>query len=191
METIDWRLVIRAIEVVAERPRRIEQPDAQPLAATVRLEDQRGVAEMLPGRLDQQSLAGDQHGIRRADAGGFEGGVLARLADLEVERAAAVDGAAPVPFEPGQDRCCQFRAKAMVAGVRGGAHPVVEDPFGRRPRQVEDAAVQEPVAPWQPLPIERLGQRFEPSGVLVNYVNVGHCCLIATTLNPRAARVKY
>ena len=136
-------------------------------------------AEMLPHGLDQQPLAGDQHGLWGADAGGFEGGVLARLADLEIERAAAIDGAAPVPFEPGQDRCGQFGGITMVAGMRGGAHPVVEDALGRRPRQIEDAAIEKPVAPRQPLPLECPGQRLQPGGVLVNYVDMGHCCLVA------------
>ena len=107
-------------------------------------------------RGDEQILAGDQNGVRGADAGGFERGVLAGLADLEVERAAAVDDAAPVPIEPGQHRRGQLGGVAMVAGVRRGAHPVVEHALGRRLRQVEDAAVEKPVAPRQPLPSSAL-----------------------------------
>src|SRR5271163_4499095 len=117
---------------------------------------------MLPRRLDQQLPAGNKHSPRRADAGVFEGGVLARLADLEVECAAAVDGPAPVSFEPSQDRGGQFSGIAMVASVRGSAHPIVEDALGRRLRQIEYTAVEEPITPRQPTSIERGGQRLQP-----------------------------
>ncbi len=179
MQAVDRRLVIRAVEVVAERSRAEEQPHAEPLAAAVRLEDERAVAEMLPRRLDEQLLAGNEHSPRRANAGVFEGSVLARLADLEVERAAAVDGAAPVAFEPSQHRGGQFGCVAMVPGVRRSTHSVVEDALWRRLRQIEDAAIEEPIAPQQPLSIERARQRLKPGGIFVNYVDVGHRCLIA------------
>src|SRR5271167_4484074 len=117
MEAVDRRLVIRAVEVVAERARRTEQPHTEALAAAVRLEDEAAVAEMPSSRVDEQFPAGNKDGLRGADAGLFEGGVLARLADLEVERAAAVDGTAPVPFEPCQHRGGQLGGIAMVAGV--------------------------------------------------------------------------
>src|SRR5882724_7740966 len=123
---------------------------------------------------DKQFLAGDENGIGRANAGGLEGGVLTRLADLEVESAAAVDDAPPVPREPGEHRGGQFGGVAVVAGMRGGAHPVVEDTLRRRRRQIEDAAVEKPVAPRKPLPIERRGQRRQPGRVLVNDMDLRH-----------------
>jgi hypothetical protein len=96
----------------------VKQPHAETLAAAVGLHNERAAAETPAGRFDEQLLAGDDDGIRRVDPGGFEGGVLTRLADLEVERAAAVDDAAAVPFEPGQHRGSQLGGVAMVAGVR-------------------------------------------------------------------------
>src|SRR5262252_9024685 len=102
MEAVDRRLVVGALEMIGERVGRLEQPHAETFAAAVRLQDERPALEALPGSLYEQFLAGDEQRIRRADAGSFEGGVLARLADLEVERAAAVDDAASVPLEPSQ-----------------------------------------------------------------------------------------
>ena len=103
MEAVDRRLVVGAVEMVAERTRRFQEPDAEPLAAAVRLEDERTVSKMLPGRFDEQFLAGDEDCIWRANVGLFQGGVLAGLADLEIERAATVDCAAAMPFEPSQN----------------------------------------------------------------------------------------
>jgi len=51
------------------------------------------------------------------DPGGFERGVLAGLADLEIECARAVDDAPPVAREPSQHRGGQLGGVAMVAGV--------------------------------------------------------------------------
>ena len=169
MKAIHRRVVIRPLEVIAERVRTVEQPHAEAFAAAVRLEDRGTTTEALPGGLDEQFLAGDKNSVRGVNAGGFESGVLTRLADLEVERAAAVDDAPPVLFEPSQHRGGQFGGVAMVAGVRRGAHPIVEDTRGRRPRQIEDAAIEKPVPPGERRPIERGGQRFEPGRVLVDH----------------------
>ena len=100
MKAVDWRLVIRAVEVIGQGFRGLKEAHPEAFAAAVRLEDERVGAKMLPRRLDKQFLAGDEHGIRRTNAGRFESGVLARLADLEIECAAAVDDAAPVTLEP-------------------------------------------------------------------------------------------
>src|SRR5260370_899672 len=178
MEAVDRGLVIRTVEVIAQRVRGPKQPNAEPLAAAVRLEDQGAGAKALPCSLGEQFLAGDEDSVRRSDAGGFEGGVLARLADLEVERAAAVDDAPLVLLEPGQHRGGQLGGVAMVARVRGGAHPIIEGTVGRRPRQIEDAAIEKPVAPGKRLPVERSGQRFEPGRVLVDHVDMRHPLLL-------------
>src|SRR5258707_129870 len=153
MKPVDRPVIIGAFEVIAERARSIKQTHAEPFPAAVRLEDEWAATETLPGGLHEQLLAGDEDRVRRPDAGLFEGGVLARLTYLEVERAAAVDDAPPVPLEPGQHRGGQFGGVAVIAGVRGGAHPVIEAPHGRRLRQIEDAAIDEPVTPGEPLPI--------------------------------------
>ena len=63
---------------------------------------------------------------------------MVRLADFEVELAAAVSDATPVTFEPGHHRSSQLGCVAMVTGMGGGAHSIVEDALGRRPRQIED-----------------------------------------------------
>jgi len=119
----------------------VKQSHAESFAAAVRLHNEGAAAEPLTGRFYEQLLSGNDDGVRSADAGGFEGGVMARLADLEVEGATAVDDAAVMPFEPGQHRGSELGGVAMIACMRGGAHPVVEDALGRRPGQIEDAAV--------------------------------------------------
>jgi hypothetical protein len=112
---------------------------------------------MLLGRCHQQLFAGNQNRGGCADGGGLEGRVLARLADLEIERSAAVYDAAPVLFEPSQHRGGQLGSVAMIPCMRGGAHPVIEDTLGRRARQIEHAAVEKPIAPRERLRIERVG----------------------------------
>jgi hypothetical protein len=131
VQTIDRRLVIRSVEITRKCVGRVKEPHAEPLAAAVRLQDE-GVCGAFARRRDEQLLAGNENGIGRANAGGFEGGVLACLADFEIEGAAAVDDAAPVPFEPGQHRGRQFGGVAVIARMRGGAHPVVVDTLRRR-----------------------------------------------------------
>src|SRR5215831_15392907 len=118
MKAVDRQLVIRAAEVITERIRRLKQPHPETLAAAVRLEDERTAVEVLPSRFDQQFLACDEHGHGRADAGSFEGSVLAHLADLEVESVTAVDDAAAMTLEPSQHRGGQLGGIAVVAGVR-------------------------------------------------------------------------
>ncbi len=174
VQTIDRRLVIGSLEITGKCVGIVKEPHTEPFAAAVRLEDEGASGKALARRRDKQFLAGDENGIGRADAGGLEGGVLTRLADLEVESAAAVDDAALVPLEPGQHRRGQLGGVAVVAGMRGGAHPIVVDTLRRRLRQIEDAAVEKPVAPRKPLPIERRGQRRQPGRVLVNDVDLRH-----------------
>ena len=67
MEAVDRRFVIRAAEVVGERAWGAEQPDAQPLAAAVRLEDERAVAEILPSRPGITSAMLERHYGRPTD----------------------------------------------------------------------------------------------------------------------------
>src|SRR5215472_18462992 len=124
MKAVGRRLVIRALEMVRERPRRVKQPHAETFAATVRLEDERAFSKALPRRLDEQLLAGHDNRIGRADTGLFERGVLARLADLQVERAGAIDDATAVALEPSEHCGGQLRGVAMVSRMRGGAHPI-------------------------------------------------------------------
>src|SRR5258708_4920104 len=153
MKPVDRPVIIGAFEVIAERARSVKQTHAEPFPAAVRLEDEWAATETLPGGLHEQLLPGDEDRVRRSDAGLFEGGALARLGSLEVEGAAAVDDAPLVLLEPSQNRGSQLGGVPMVARVRGGAHSVVEDALGRRPRQIEDAAIEKPVAPGERLPI--------------------------------------
>ena len=180
MQSVDRRLVIRAVEMVGECTRRVKQPHAEAFAAAVRLHNEGVAAEALAGRFDEQLLPRNDDGIRSADANRFEGSILARLADLEIEGAAAIDDAAAMPFEPTQHGSGQFGGVAVVARVRGGAHPVVEDALGRRTRQIKDAAVEEPIAPGKSLAIQRSRQWFEPGSVLVDHMDVRHELLLAT-----------
>src|SRR6516164_2492623 len=174
MEAVDRWLVIRAIDVIGERVCRVEQPHAEALAAAVWFQNERAEAKSLPRCLKKEFFAKNEDSIRCVNASSFEGGILARLADLQVERAAAVDNAAPMPLEPGQHRSRQLGGIAMVASVRGGAHPIVEDAPRRRLRQIENTPVKEPVMPGKGLPIQRCRQRLEPSRIFMDYVDVRH-----------------
>src|SRR5690348_12542921 len=127
MQAVDRWLVIRAIDVIGERVCGVEQPHAEALAAAVRFQNERAEAKSLPRRLEKEFFAENEDSIRCMDASSFEGGILARFADLQVERAATVDDAAPMALEPGQHRSRQLGSIAMVASVRRGAHPIVED----------------------------------------------------------------
>ena len=117
MKAIDGRLVFDAGDIGRQRLGGLEQADPEPFAAAVRLEDHRATGEMLLRCRGKRFLAGDQHRLRRGDAGHLERGVLPGLADLEVERGGAVDDPPSVPGEPSQDRRGQFGGMAMVAGV--------------------------------------------------------------------------
>ena len=64
----------------------MEQANAEPLAAPVRLEDHRAGIEMAARNSHQVVFAGDKDGPRGTDAGGFERGILARFADFQVQR---------------------------------------------------------------------------------------------------------
>src|SRR3546814_7377390 len=99
---------------------------AQPLAASVRLQDEAPLAEGLARRLDEAALAGDHDGARDGDTRAGQRAVLAHLADLEIERAGAVHHPPPVLREPRQRRRRKLRRETVAAGVRRGAHAVVE-----------------------------------------------------------------
>src|SRR6266851_274924 len=144
MQTVDRRLVIRPVEVICKGLRSLKESHPDAFAAAARLEDEGAAAKALSRRCNKQLPAGNENSVGCANAGGLEGSVLARFADLEVERPAAVDDTTPVSLEPSQHGSCQLGGVAMIACVRGGAHPVVEDAVGRRPRQIEDPAVEKP-----------------------------------------------
>jgi hypothetical protein len=123
---------------------------------------------------DDTLASGNQDGARRGDAVALQRGVLAGLADFEVQRARSVDHA-PVPAdEPGQHRRGEFRREAMVAGVRGGTHAVVEHALRRRGSEVEGAGIEEPLGPGQSPPVEGLGERWQPGSVFVQDMDAAH-----------------
>ncbi len=62
----------------------------------------------------------------------------------------------------------------MIAGMRAGAHPVVEHALGRGGREVERAGVDEHLLPRQTTPIQRLRERWQPRRVFMNDVNAAH-----------------
>ena len=123
---LDRRVVILAGEMVRESVSGMEQANAEPLAAAVRLEDHRAGVEMAAGSGQQLVFASDEDRPWGTDAGGFERGVLARLADFEVERTRAVDDAAAMSRQPRKHGGGQFGRVAMLSGVRRGAHAIVE-----------------------------------------------------------------
>jgi hypothetical protein len=118
--------------VVGESVSGVEQTDAEPLAATVRLEDQRAGIEMAARGGQQLVFASHEDRPWGTDAGGFERGVLARLADFEVERTRAVNDAAAMSRQPCKHGGGQFGGVAMISTVRRGAHPIVEHALRRR-----------------------------------------------------------
>src|SRR5688572_3191752 len=104
----------------------MEQANTEALAAAVRLENHRAFVEVAPRGGQQLIFTSDEDCPWGTDAGGFERGVLARLADFEVERTRAVNDAAAMSRQPRKHGSSQFGRIAMIAGVRGGAHPIVE-----------------------------------------------------------------
>ena len=124
-DAVDGRLEVVAAGVAREGLRVVEAPDSETLAGAVVLGDERrGKA---PGGLHERLPADRGHRLGGADAARLERRVLRDLADLEREGAAGVDDMAAVPLEPGQDGGGVLGSITMAAGVRRGAHPVVED----------------------------------------------------------------
>ena len=103
-----------------------------------------------------------------------EGRVLGHLADLETQRPAVVEHPAPVALEPGQDRPGELRGVAVIPGVGGRAHAVVEDALGRRLGEIQGSFVQEPVLVRDAEGLELLVERSGPLLVFVDDVDVGH-----------------
>ena len=60
------------------------------------------------------------------------------------EYAACVQHPALVQLEPGQQAGRVLGTIAVIAGVRGGAHAIVEDALGRRTGEIQVPFVQEP-----------------------------------------------
>ena len=109
------------------------------------------------------------------DAVALQRGVLADLADLQIQRTRSVDDGATPAGEPSKNGRGQLGAEAMIPGVRGSAHPVVEHAFGWRRGQIERRFMKEPFGPGQAAAIEGFGQRWQPGGVLVQDVDAsGH-----------------
>src|SRR3954447_4230961 len=156
----------------------MEQANAESLATPVRLEDYRASIEVTTRSFQQLDFASDEDRPWSTNAGGFERGVLARLADFEVERTRAIDDAAAIPYQPRKHGGGQFGRVAMISAVRGGAHKIIEHALRWRLRQIERALIQKPVAPNQPLRVQRTRQRFEPCRVFVDHMDVGHRLLL-------------
>ena len=152
----------------------MEQLHAQALAAAVRLQDDRLTGEVALRGGDDMVAPGDQDGARRGDAVAFQRGILAGLADLEVERAGAVDHAPAPAGEPGQHRGGELGREAMVARVRRGTHAVVEHALRRRGGEIEGAGIEEPLGPGQSALVEGLGERRQPGGILVQDMDAAH-----------------
>ena len=169
---VDRGLERVAVDVALERGDVIEQPYAEALARAVVLGDERAV-HRARGLHDRVAADGG-NGSRHADAIARERRVLRHLADLELQRATAVDHAAAVRFQPRQHAAGQFRRVAMAARVRRSAHPVVEHARWRRRGKIERAVVDEPFVERQPRLVERGAQRLDPGVVFMDDINTGH-----------------
>src|SRR3546814_8970458 len=105
--------------------------------------------------LNEAALAGDHDGARDGDTRAGQRALLAHLADLEIERAGAVHHPPPVLREPRQRRRRKLRRETVAAGVRRGAHAVVEYALRRRRREHEGVLDQEPYVPGRAGPAAR------------------------------------
>ena len=148
-----------------------EELHAEAFAAAVVLRDERR-RKVLRGL--QQRLGASSHGPRggRAEAGLLQRGVLLHLADLQLEGVQPVDDAAVVALQPGEELVRVLDARCVAARVRRRAHPVQEDPFGRRLRHVEVALVNQPLLVRDLRGVERLAQWGHPVLVFVDDVGV-------------------
>ena len=174
VQAIHRRFVGVAGEVCGEAVAGQEELHAEPLAAAVRLQNDRLTNEVPQCGGADVVAAGHQHGARRGNAVAFQCGVLPCLADLEVQRTGSVDHAPAPAGEPGKHRGGEFGGEAVVARVRGGAHAIVEHASRRWRGEVEGAGVEEPLGPGQPALVERLGERRQPGGILVQDVDAAH-----------------
>src|SRR4051812_19969685 len=118
MQAIDRRLIVSAGEMIGESVSGMEQTNAEPLSAAIRLKDHRAGVEMATRSGQQLVLASHEDRPRGTEAGGFERGILAGLADFEVERARAVNDAAAIPCQPRKHGGGQFSRIAMISAVR-------------------------------------------------------------------------
>src|SRR4051812_24836461 len=159
----------------------MEQANAEPPAAAVRLEDHRAAIEVATRSCQQLVLASNEDRSWGTDAGNLERGVLARLADFEIERTRAVNDAAAMSRQPRKHGGGELGCIAMVSAVRRGAHPIVENTLRWRLRKIKGTLVQKPVAPRQPLRVERTRQRFEPRRVFVEHMDLAHRLLLHST----------
>ena len=151
-----------------------EQLHAQPLAAPVRLQDHRLIREVAPSRGGDAVAPGHQDGARRGDAVALQGGVLAHLADLQVQRARPVDHAPAPSHEPGQHRGGELRREAVVARMRRGAHTVVEHAFGRRRARSKVPASRNHSVQGSRRWSNACGQRRQPGRILVQNMDAAH-----------------
>src|SRR5262249_10534973 len=115
MHPVYWRLIGIARQIGSKAVSGVEELHAKALATPVWLQNYRLVSEMLLC-CRQDTLAPDhQHGPRRRDAMTFQRGVLACLADLQIQRTRAVDHTPTPACEPGQHGGRQFSGEAVIA----------------------------------------------------------------------------
>ena len=111
LQSIDRRFVLVAFDIGLQAVLRAEQAYPETLAAPIWFQDNRAPGEMVLCRLKQMVAAGNHHGSWRVDAGSGQRGILARLADFQVERGRSIDHAAVPPGQPGEHRGCQLRTE--------------------------------------------------------------------------------
>ena len=174
------RLEPGAADVLRQGVGVMEQPNPEALPRTVVLGDER----RRQGRRGRDDLltTDHRHGVGGAYAVGVQGRVLGDLADLELQRPAAVEHPPAVAFEPRQDRGRVLRSEPVVPGMGRSAHPVVEHAVGRPRPEIDDPGVQEPLVKGKPTRVEGRAQRLDPFVVLVKDVDPAHAA--ACPANP-------
>jgi hypothetical protein len=155
--------------VPLERFRAVEESHAEPLAGTIVLGDEAPAHRLR--RQDDRVAADRGDRVRHADPVARQRRILRDLADLEPKRAAVVDHAPAVRFQPREDAAGQLGGVAVAARVRRGAHPVVEDARRRFVAEIERPVGDKPFGVRQRLLGEGRTQRLDPGVVFVDDVN--------------------
>jgi hypothetical protein len=172
---VDRILECGAVDVSPKCIDALKKLHAEALAGAVVLGDERN-ADLVRG--PQDGLAPDgRDRSRSADAVGGERRILLDLAHLELQSAPAVDDAAAMHFQPCEHTRRQLGGVPVAAGMRRGAHAVVEHALRRRLVEVEAPLAQEPFLIRQTERGECNAQRLDPGVVFVNDIDLRHSTL--------------
>src|SRR5262245_54315253 len=153
--------------MLQQRIDRKQQLNVQPLAGTIVLEDY-WIAEF-GGSSGNMLNTNGRHGRGRLDLEFGERLVLRHLRHLKLQGAFAIDDRAAMALEPGQHRRGVLRCEAVSPRMRGGAHAIVENAVWRCSREVENAAIEKPLAIRCAELSKFSPERLDPGGILMDH----------------------